>query len=313
MRDTDGGPVRAAEKSAKRGKGVAAPGGRSGAAGGRRGGGKPAAGGKRGVGHRAEKSRGRARYKAGAGVKPGPRRRKAGAAAGAKPGPRRRKAGAAAGAAGAAGAKPGPRRRKAGAAAGAAGAAGAKPGPRRRKAGAAAGAAGAKPGPRRRKAGAAAGAAGAKPGPRRRKAGAKPKPRHSTGHGKRAVESLRDEIRQYYDASGFLSWSAAAKRFVILGTNEPKGGLVPCPECGLGKLMVVRSKATRKRFVGCSNYYSGCDASSPLLQKARLRALKQPCPACSWPMVIFRYSRNQKWTRQCSNMRCPTRATPAQS
>ena len=233
--------MRAAEKSDGRGKGVAAARGRSGAAGGRRGGGKPAAGGKRGVGHRAEKSRGRAKYEA-------------------------------------------------------------------------AGAAGAKLGPRRRKAGAAAGAkSGAKPGPRRRKAAAKPKPRHSTGHGKRAVESLRDEIRQYYDASGFLSWSAAAKRFVILGTNEPKGGLVPCPECGLGKLMVVRSKATRKRFVGCSNYYSGCDASSPLLQKARLRALKQPCPACSWPMVIFRYSRNQKWTRQCSNMRCPTRATPAQS
>ena len=115
---------------------------------------------------------------------------------------------------------------------------------------------------------------------------------------------------QYYDAGGFLSWSAAAKKFVILGTNEPKGGLVPCPECGLGQLMVVRSKATRKRFIGCSNYYSGCGASSPLLQRARLRALKQPCPSCAWPMVIFRYTRNQKWTRQCSNVRCPTRAPP---
>ena len=121
------------------------------------------------------------------------------------------------------------------------------------------------------------------------------------------------EIKQYYDASGFLSWSAAAKKFVILGTNEPKGGLVACPECGLGQLMVVRSRATRKRFIGCSNYYSGCDASSPLLQRARLRALKRPCPSCAWPMVIFRYSRNEKWTRQCSNVRCPTRAAPAQS
>ena len=147
--------------------------------------------------------------------------------------------------------------------------------------------------------------------PRRRAAtAAKPIQRHTTGHGKRATESLRAEILQYYDASGFLSWSAAAKKFVILGTNEPKGGLVPCPECGLGQLMVVRSKATRKRFIGCSNYYGGCDASSPLLQKARLRALKQPCPACAWPMVIFRYTRNQKWTRQCSNARCPTRAAP---
>ena len=166
---------------------------------------------------------------------------------------------------------------------------------------------------RRRAAGAATTASGAarKAKPRRRAARkARPKPRHTTGHGKRAAEALVTEIKQYYDASGFLSWSAAAKKFVILGTNEPKGGLVDCPECGLGQLMVVRSKATRKRFIGCSNYYSGCDASSPLLQKARLRALKQPCPSCAWPMVIFRYARTQKWTRQCSNVRCPTRASP---
>lgn len=167
---------------------------------------------------------------------------------------------------------------------------------------------------KRRRAGKAAAAAAAGAKPRRRRAAAKskakPVQRHTTGHGKRATESLRADILQYYDAGGFLSWSAAAKKFVILGTNEPKGGLVPCPECGLGQLMVVRSKATRKRFIGCSNYYSGCGASSPLLQKARLRALKRPCPACAWPMVIFRYSRNQKWTRQCSNVRCPTRAPP---
>ena len=200
---------------------------------------------------------------------------------------------------------------------GARGAAAAKPRVRRGGRGKAAqGAAASKPKVRpRARQGAARGAAAAKPRVRRGRArgAAKPRARHTAGSGKAAAESLRAEIRQYYDASGFLSWSAAAKRFIILGTNEPKGGLVPCPECGLGQLMVVRSRATGKRFVGCSNYYSGCGASSPLLQRARLRALKQPCASCGWPMVIFRYSRNQKWTRQCSNMRCPTRATPAQS
>ena len=192
--------------------------------------------------------------------------------------------------------------------------AGSRAGPRRRaaagKAPRAAGRAGKAPRAAGR-AGKAPRAAGRARPKRRASSAAKPKQRHTTGHGKRATESLRAEILQYYDASGFLSWSAAAKKFVILGTNEPKGGLVPCPECGLGQLMVVRSKATRKRFIGCSNYYSGCDASSPLLQRARLRALKQPCPSCAWPMVIFRYARNQKWTRQCSNVRCPTRAAAA--
>ena len=48
--------------------------------------------------------------------------------------------------------------------------------------------------------------------------------------------------------------------------------------------------------MGCSNFYGGCKASSPLLQKAKLRATKKPCDVCKWPMIIFRYSRNQKWT-----------------
>ena len=56
--------------------------------------------------------------------------------------------------------------------------------------------------------------------------------------------------------------------------------------------MVIRSRTTRKRFMGCSNFYGGCKASSPLLQKAKLRATKSPCEVCKWPMVIFRYSRN---------------------
>ena len=204
--------------------------------------------------------------------------------------------------------RPGKRRSATGKAATAAG----KARPRRRASTGKAATAAGKARPRRRSAAGKASPAASKARPRRRAAAAaaKPRQRHTTGHGKRATESLRAEILQYYDAGGFLSWSAAAKKFVILGTNEPKGGLVPCPECGLGQLMVVRSKATRKRFIGCSNYYGGCGASSPLLQKARLRALKQPCPSCSWPMVIFRYTRNQKWTRQCSNVRCPTRAAP---
>ena len=32
--------------------------------------------------------------------------------------------------------------------------------------------------------------------------------------------------------------------------------------------------------MGCSNFYDGCKASSPLLQKARMRATKKPCDVC---------------------------------
>ena len=286
---------------------------------------RKAAGGKAGAQGRAKAARKAAGGKAGAQGRAKAARKAAGGKAGAQGRAKaaRKAAGGKAGAQGRAKAA----RKAAGGKAGAQGrakaarkAAGGKAGAQgRAKAGSKAKAAGRQAGTRRtaasgrpakQRAAGAAGATRARPG-RRAARKARPKPRHTTGHGKRAAEALVTEIKQYYDASGFLSWSAAAKKFVILGTNEPKGGLVDCPECGLGQLMVVRSKATRKRFIGCSNYYSGCGASSPLLQKARLRALKQPCPSCAWPMVIFRYARTQKWTRQCSNVRCPTRAAPA--
>jgi len=121
------------------------------------------------------------------------------------------------------------------------------------------------------------------------------------------TKSLKNEINQYFDANGYLSYSVKKKKYIILGTNSPKNGLVECPKCHLGQLMIIRSHKTRKRFIGCSNYYNGCDASSPLLQKAKLRAIKQKCKICSWPIIIFRYSRKQKWIRQCGNINCDSR------
>ncbi|MFN3654743.1 MAG: DNA topoisomerase [Candidatus Nitrosotenuis sp.] len=121
------------------------------------------------------------------------------------------------------------------------------------------------------------------------------------------VNLLRAEIRQYFDKNSYLSWSASKKKYVVLGSNEPKNGLVVCPSCKIGKLMVIRSRTTKKRFMGCSNYYNGCRASSPLLQKAMLCVTKVPCKHCLWPQLLFRYSRRQKWKRQCANIKCPTR------
>jgi len=124
---------------------------------------------------------------------------------------------------------------------------------------------------------------------------------------KRITDLLKNEINQYFDTNGYLSYSLKKKKYIILGTNSPKNGLVECPKCHLGQLMIIRSHKTRKRFIGCSNYYNGCDASSPLLQKAKLRAIKQKCEICSWPIVLFRYSRKQKWIRQCGNINCDSR------
>lgn len=135
--------------------------------------------------------------------------------------------------------------------------------------------------------------------------------RHTVKNTKSDTATFRNEITQYLDVNGFLSWSSKEKKYIILGTNSPKKGLVECPECKIGQLMVIRSRVTRKRFMGCSNFYGGCKASSPLLQKARMRAMKKACDVCKWPLIIFRYSRKQNWTRQCSNFNCETRKSTA--
>jgi len=121
------------------------------------------------------------------------------------------------------------------------------------------------------------------------------------------VVKMKNEIWQYYDKNGYLSWSEKKCKYVILGTNSPANGLVECPECHIGKILVVRSRQTNKRFMGCSNYYNGCRASSPLIQKGMICTTKIPCNTCSWPMILFRYSYKQKWTRQCCNIRCISR------
>ncbi len=131
--------------------------------------------------------------------------------------------------------------------------------------------------------------------------------RNSVKITKKKINNIQSEFRQYYDKNGYLSWSGKKRKYVILGTNAPVNGLVDCPDCHIGKLLIIRSHKTKKRFIGCSNYYNGCRASSPLVQKGMICAIKMPCKICYWPIILIRYSKKQKWSRQCSNMKCESR------
>ena len=132
-------------------------------------------------------------------------------------------------------------------------------------------------------------------------------PRNSIKISKRKIIKMKNEIIQYYDKNGYLSWSEKKRKYVILGTNLPSNGLLECPECHIGKLMVIRSRKTKKRFIGCSNYYNGCRASSPLIQRGMICTTKIPCNTCAWPIILFRYTRKQKWSRHCCNIKCESR------
>jgi DNA topoisomerase-1 len=79
-----------------------------------------------------------------------------------------------------------------------------------------------------------------------------------------------------------------------------------CPVCRTGRLRVVRSKKTGKRFAGCTNYSAGCRASAPLPQRGELRRTERPCQRCSWPVVYVVRGRSP-W-RLCINPNCSSKA-----
>jgi DNA topoisomerase-1 len=109
-----------------------------------------------------------------------------------------------------------------------------------------------------------------------------------------------------------------AKQLVGLSANEELVGreidsalattvsrshfLGPCPACKAGQLRIIKSRKTGKRFVGCSNYSSGCRASAPLPQKGTIRTTPNACPHCSWPVVCVMYGKTP-W-RLCVNLAC---------
>jgi len=78
-----------------------------------------------------------------------------------------------------------------------------------------------------------------------------------------------------------------------------------CPICQNGKLVVLRSKKTGKRFVGCTNYFEGtCKAAFPLPQKGLVKPLGNVCKSCGWPTVRIWMKGKRTWNL-CLNPKCP--------
>ncbi|MEM2999255.1 MAG: DNA topoisomerase I [Candidatus Bathyarchaeia archaeon] len=80
-----------------------------------------------------------------------------------------------------------------------------------------------------------------------------------------------------------------------------------CPICRSGKLVVLRSKKTGKRFVGCTNYSAGaCKTAFPLPQKGLVKPTGNVCSACGLPTVHVRLKGKRSW-KLCFNPKCPTK------
>ncbi|UCE16526.1 MAG: DNA topoisomerase I [Candidatus Bathyarchaeota archaeon] len=76
-----------------------------------------------------------------------------------------------------------------------------------------------------------------------------------------------------------------------------------CPDCETGKLMILYSRKTRKRFIGCTNYFKGiCTTSFPLPQRGTVKPAQKNCKRCGWPLVFVRLKR-RPWML-CFNPDC---------
>jgi DNA topoisomerase-1 len=80
-----------------------------------------------------------------------------------------------------------------------------------------------------------------------------------------------------------------------------------CPKCANGQLVILRSKKSGKRFVGCTNYFEGkCTVSYPLPQTGTVKPLGCTCRNCGSPLIAV-YSRGRRPWRLCLNPNCPSK------
>lgn len=93
---------------------------------------------------------------------------------------------------------------------------------------------------------------------------------------------------------------------VIAYLRERNRTLGACPSCKGGSLVVIYSRRTGKRFVGCTNYASGCRFSRPLPQRGKVRSTRAKCGSCGLPIVEVRGLGRKPW-RICIDDRCPSK------
>ncbi len=80
-----------------------------------------------------------------------------------------------------------------------------------------------------------------------------------------------------------------------------------CPSCKNGKLVILRSKTSGKRFVGCTNYFEGiCKTSFPLPQKGTVKPTGNKCKSCGYFTVRVWMGNKRPWNL-CINPFCPTK------
>jgi DNA topoisomerase-1 len=77
-----------------------------------------------------------------------------------------------------------------------------------------------------------------------------------------------------------------------------------CPNCDTGQLTIIYSRKTKKRFIGCTNYFKGlCSTSFPLPQRGTVKPSRNNCKSCGWPNMLVWFRGRRPWNL-CFNTDC---------
>jgi len=90
----------------------------------------------------------------------------------------------------------------------------------------------------------------------------------------------------------------------LIESRKEERSMGPCPNCG-GELRMIVSKATGKRFVGCSEYPK-CKTGFPLPQSGFITKLGTLCKECGMPMIQIKRKGRRPY-RMCINHKCKTK------
>jgi DNA topoisomerase I len=116
------------------------------------------------------------------------------------------------------------------------------------------------------------------------------------------VTISRDLLRQAYGSLEENRQQVATKIYEGITDDRILGD---CPKCGKNRIRIIRSKATKKRFVGCEGY-PDCDQTYPLPQRGDVIGTGDICPQCGSPKVKILGGR-RPWIL-CLDPHCPTKA-----
>jgi len=116
------------------------------------------------------------------------------------------------------------------------------------------------------------------------------------------IETLRpvlERLRRKEKAIGLRLAEALRK------SRTEERTISTCPTCKTGKLTILYSRKSGKRFIGCTNYFKGiCKTSFPLPQRGGIKPLSRSCRGCGWPTVQVIMKGRRPWTL-CFNPQCP--------